>query len=156
MTAVATQAARALVVVAAVALVADALLGGLAGAVSSVGGGPAAPWWVNGHVVERSRWVVFALLLVATARWILPDEPAAMAARPGAAWRTVGIATLVVPLLWMAALWIVQATIFTVADRWDIDGQAYLSADYYRRVLAGYAPWLLGGAAAIVLSRHAG
>ena len=59
-----------------------------------------------------------------------------------------------VPLLWLAAFWLVQATIFTVFDRWDIDGQAYLSTDYYRRVFAGYAPWLLGGIACLVASRH--
>jgi hypothetical protein len=65
------------------------------------------------------------------------------------------MAALVVPLLWTLALWIVQAAIFTAADRWDVDGQVFLSADYYRRLLAGYAPWLLAGAAALVLSRHA-
>ncbi len=59
-----------------------------------------------------------------------------------------------IPLLWLAAFWLVQATIFTVFDRWEIDGQAYLAADYYRRVFAGYAPWLLGGIACLVASRH--
>lgn len=155
MTAFASSAARALLVVTVVALAADALLGGLTGAVSSVSGGPLAPWWVTGHVVERSRWVVFALLLAAAARRIVPADAADGDARATAAWRAVGVAALVVPLLWVAALWIVQAAIFTAADRWDLDGQIYLSADYYRRVLAGYAPWLLAGAAAIVLSRHA-
>lgn len=156
MTVFAASAARALVVVTVVALAADALLGGLTGAVSSVGGGPSAPWWVTGHVVERSRWVVFALLLAASAVRLFGAGLADNAPRATAAWRAVGVAALVVPLLWVAALWIVHATIFTVADRWDIDGQVYLSADYYRRVLANYAPWLLAGAAALVLGRHAG
>lgn len=156
MTAYAAGAARALVVVTAVALAADALLGLLTGAVSSVAGGPAAPWWVTGHVVERGRWVVFALLLAGSARPIVAGDAGEGAARTDAAWRAVGRAAMVVPLLWIAALWIVQAGIFTAADRWDIDGQVFVSADYYRRLLAGYAPWLLAGAAARVLSRHAG
>lgn len=156
MTSFAASAARALVVVTLVALAADALLGGLTGAVSSVGGAPSAPWWVTGHVVERSRWAVFALLLAGSARLMLPADVPDGVARVTAAWRAVGIGALVVPLLWIAALWIVQVVIFTAADRWDIDGQVFRSADYYRRVLAGYAPWLLAGATAIVLSRHAG
>jgi len=145
---------RALLAVVAVALVADALLGALTGALSSIGGGPSAPWWVNGHVVERSRWVVFALLVTGLAggpMGSLADAPAT----PASAWRLVGALALVVPLLWIVALWIVQASLFTVAGRWDVDGLFFLSADYYRRVFADYAPWLLGGSAALVLSRHA-
>lgn len=145
----------ALLAVVAVALVADALLGALTGAVSSVGGGPSAPWWINGHVVERSRWVVFALLLAGLVR----VGPVADLAHPfdtaGASWRLAGVLAISVPLLWIVALWLVQAAIFTAAGRWDIDGQVFFSADYYRRVFADYAPWLLGGSAALVLSRHA-
>lgn len=146
---------RALLAVVAVALVADALLGALTGAVSSVGGGPSAPWWVNGHLVERSRWVVFVLLLWGLVRVGPVAELASPLDRAGAAWKLVGVLAITVPLLWMLALWLVQAALFTAAGRWDIDGQVFFSADYYRRVLAGYAPWLLGGAAALVLSRHA-
>lgn len=148
-------AVRALAAVAAVTLVADALLGLVTGAVSSVGGGPSAPWWVAGHVLERSRWVVFALLLMALARGSAMRERLEAFTTPAGAWRLVGVLALVVPLAWMAASWIVQAVLFTVADRWDIDGQVLLSAGYYRQLFAGYAPWLLGGAASLVLSRHA-
>ncbi len=154
MHAFAVSAARALVATLVVALLADALLGVLTGAVSSVGGDPGAPWWITGHVVERARWVVFGLLLLAVARATplrtLVDGPITTAA----AWRLVGGLAVAVPLLWLAAFWLVQATIFTVFDRWEIDGQAYLAADYYRRVFAGYAPWLLGGIACLVASRH--
>lgn len=146
---------RALLAVAVVALVADALLGLVTGAVSSVGGGPSAPWWVAGHVLERSRWVVFALLLMALARGSAMRERLEAFTTPAGAWRLVGVLALVVPIAWMAASWIVQAVLFTVADRWDIDGQVLLSAGYYRQLFAGYAPWLLGGAASLVLSRHA-
>lgn len=154
MHAFAVSAARALVATLVVVLMADALLGALTGAVSSVGGGPGAPWWITGHLVERARWVVFGLLLLAVARATplrtLVDIPLTTAA----AWRLVGGLAITVPLLWLASFWLVQATIFTVFDRWDIDGQAYLTTDYYRRVFAGYAPWLLGGIAGLVASRH--
>lgn len=147
------SAARAFVVTTLVALAADALLGALTELVGAVAGGPSPPWWVAGHVVERSRWVMFALLLAGSARAVGPESRDLVVPGP-AAWRLVGRLALVVPLLWLVALWIVQAILFTVAGRWDIDGQVYLSADYYRRVFAGYVPWLLGGAAALVGSRH--
>lgn len=146
---------RALVAVAVVALVADALLGLVTGAVSSVGGGPSAPWWVAGHVLERSRWVVFALLLVALVRRPAMRDRLEGLSTSAAAWRLAGGLALVVPLLWTLASWVVQAVLFTVADRWDVDGQVFFSAGYYRQLFAGYAPWLLGGAASLVLSRHA-
>lgn len=149
-----SSAGRALLVATLVALIADALLGALTGAVSSVGGGPSAPWWVAGHLVERSRWVVFALLVTGAAR-LGSVADLLDTLRPAAAWRLVGVAAVAVPLLWTLSLWIVQAVLFTAADRWDIDGRLFLSADYYRRVLAGYAPWLLGGVACVVLGRHA-
>ncbi|MFN7977581.1 MAG: hypothetical protein U0P30_05550 [Vicinamibacterales bacterium] len=154
MRAFAISAARALVATLVVVLVVDALIGVFTGALSTVGGGPDAPWWLTGHLVERTRWVVFGLLLVAAARVgplvALLDAPPSAAA----AWRLVGALAVAVPLLWLAAFWVVQATIFTAFDRWDVDGQVYLAADYYRRVVAGYAPWLLGGVACLMASRH--
>lgn len=150
----AISAARALVATLIVVLVADASIGALTGALSAAGGGPGAPWWATGHLLERSRWAVFGLLVLGAAR-VAPvvlqlDRPPTSAA----AWRMVGALAIAVPLLWLAALWIMQATIFTVFHRWDVDGQAYLAADYYRRVAAGYAPWLAGGIACLLASRH--
>lgn len=154
MRAFATGAARALVAVLFVALVADGLLGLLTGAVASMGGGSEAPWWITGHVAERARWLAFGLLVLGALRVppLAPrlDPPPTAAA----AWRLVGVLAVTVPLLWLAALWIVQAALFTAFDRWDVDGQAYLAGDYYRRVVAGYAPWLLAGVACLVASRH--
>lgn len=146
---------RALLAVVVVALVADLLLGLVTGAVSSVGGGPSAPWWVAGHVLERSRWVVFVLLLVAMVRAPAIRDRLDGLTTAAAAWRLAGLLALVVPLLWTVAAWAVQAVLFTVADRWDVDGQVFFSAGYYRQLFAGYAPWLLGGAAGLVMSRHA-
>ena len=148
------SAARALVAVLVVALVADGLLGLLTGAASSMGGGSEAPWWITGHVAERTRWLVFGLLLLGALR--VPPLASRLDAplTPPAAWRLVGVLAMTVPLLWLAALWIVQAALFTAFDRWDVDGQAYLAGDYYRRVAVGYAPWLLAGAACLTGSRH--
>jgi len=147
------NAARAFVAITVVALLADALLGFIISGLGALGGPPGAPWWVSGHVPERSRWVVFALLLVAVAR--SPLLAAVVTPLPAAtAWRAAGRLAILVPLLWIVALWLVQATLFTVAGRWDIDGRTFLEPDYYRRLFAGYTPWLLGGAAALVASRH--
>ncbi|MEP7117408.1 MAG: hypothetical protein ABI880_07495 [Acidobacteriota bacterium] len=148
------SAGRALLAVVVVALTVDALLGGLNGALSGFLGAPAGPWWMTGHVLERSRWVVFVLLFNASARWWLGSEALDASLPAPAVWRLVGTLAILVPLVWIVAQWLVLATLFTVAGRWDIDGLTYLSVDYYRRVFAGYAPWLLGGAAALVGSRH--
>lgn len=154
MRAFAISAARALVATLLLVLVVDALIGVFTGALSTVGGGPDAPWWITGHLVERTRWLVFGLLALAAVRTgpaaTLLDAPLS----PAAAWRVVGALAIAVPLLWLAAFWVVQATIFTAFDRWDVDGQVYLAADYYRRVVAGYAPWLLAGVACLMASRH--
>lgn len=148
----AASAARAFVAVAVVALVADALLGALTGALA-VNGGPVAPWWDAGHVLERTRWVVFAAVLAASAR-ALAATGSTVETRAGDAWHVVGVAAMLLPLLWLVASWIVQAAILTAAGRWGIDGQAFLAASYYRGVVADYAPWLLGGAAAVAAERH--
>jgi uncharacterized membrane protein len=129
----------------------DAALATLSGLVAVTGAGDGTPWWVAAHLVERGRWVVVAALLVAVAgRIASPEEPASRAA----IWRVVGGAVATAPLLWIAATWIVQATLFTLAGRWEVDGQVFLAAGYYQSVLRGYAPWLLAGAATIAVSRH--
>lgn len=148
------SAARALVAVTVVALVADAILGTLTASLGALSGGGGAPWWVVGRVPERSRWVVFAVLLLPVVRAVASGAATGSRLSAGVVWQIVGRLSIVLPLLWIIALWIVQATIFTAAGRWDVDGQIYLSGDYYRRLFAGYAPWLLAGAAALVGSRH--
>lgn len=148
------NAARALIAVTAVALVADASLGALTASLGALGSTSGGPWWVAGHLPERGRWLVLALLLVPLARRLSAGEPAPWALSNAAVWQLVARLALLLPLVWIVALWIVQAALFTVAGRWDIDGQIFLSGDYYRRIFAGYAPWLLGGTAALVGSRH--
>ena len=144
-------AARAFLLATLTALVVDAVLATLTGLVAVAGAGDGTPWWVAAHLVERGRWVVVAVLLVAVAgRVASPEEPPGRAA----VWRWVGMAVVTAPLLWIAATWIVQATLFTLAGRWEVDGQVFLAAGYYQSLLRGYAPWLLAGATTIAVSRH--
>lgn len=124
--------------------------------VSSSGGG--APWWMTAHLIQRGRWVVFALLLL----WLAPrlfdadgDEPAAMsAASPAEAWRKVAIAVVSVPLLWIAATWVVSAVRFTLLGTWDTDGRVFLSPEYYRGLGLDLAPWAMAAAVLLAMRRH--
>jgi hypothetical protein len=70
------------------------------------------------------------------------------------AWRTVGVAVIALPLLWILATWIVSAVRFTALGSWSTDGLAFLSAGYYRALILGYAPWLAGGAVVLGVRRH--
>ena len=144
---------RAFLLATVVSLATDALLAALTSGLSVVRPSAGVPWWVDAHLVERGRWVVMAMLLVVVGRRLASSTPAAAAAT-AAVWRLVGGAVIAIPLLWIVAAWIVQATVFTVAGRWDIDGQIYLAPDYYRRLFTGYVPWLAGGVATIAMSRH--
>ena len=103
----------------AAALVVDAVLAGFTGALE-VTPASGAPWWVSAHLVEHSRWVVLALLGLVVGRRL--ERPRADTA---AVWRVVGMLVIAVPVAWFAAGWIVQAVLFTVAGRWDVDGRAY-------------------------------
>ena len=133
----------------AAALVVDAVLAGFTAALAVTPASAAPPWWVSAHLVERSRWIVLALLGCSSDGG---SSGRALTRRPCGG--SSGCAVIAVPVAWFAAGWIVQAVLFTVAGRWDVDGRAYLAADYYRRLLTSYLPWLLGGAATLAASRH--
>ena len=138
------------------ALVADAALqlGLQAVRVSQFGGG--APWWVTAHLVERGRWVVLALVLW----WFAPylgdgDRETGLAPDEASeAWRQVAVAVIAVPLLWIAATWVVTAARFTLLASWDTDGRVFVSPDYYRGLLLDLAPWMMGAATVFTLRRH--
>lgn len=138
-----------MLVAAIAALAADALLAAVTGLAGVAGRGAGPPWWVAAHVVERSRWVVVALLLMGLGTWSAGGE----GDRAGV-WRAVAIAVIVGPLLWTLAAWIVQAGLFTLAGRWDVDGRMFLSAELYRRALVDYVPWLLGGVTTRAIAGH--
>ena len=150
---IARAAPRAFLLAMVISLVTDALLAALTSGLRVAQASAGAPWWVDGHLVARSRWVVLAVLLVIVGRRLTPTAATAPG-RGGAVWRFVGAAVIAIPILWIAAAWIVQATVFTVAGRWDIDGRLFISPEYYRRLLVAYVPWLAGGVAAIAMSRH--
>ena len=146
-------AARAFLLAMLTALAVDAVLATLTGLVTITSASDGTPWWVAAHLVDRGRWVVVAGLLVAIGGRLtaldVPGQPSS-----AAVWRFVGIAVVTAPLLWIMATWVVQATLFTLARRWDVDGHMFLAAGYYQRLLVGYAPWLLAGATTIAASRH--
>ena len=123
--------------------------------VSAYGGG--APWWITAHLVERGRWVVLAALM-----WWIAKRfgSAAEGAVPlGAesrrtAWRDVAIAVAAVPLLWIAATWVVTALRFTLLGSWTSDGRVFVSPDYYRGLLLDLTPWLMASATLWVVRPH--
>ena len=145
-----TAAAAALVVDAGLQLALDAV------AVSAYGGG--APWWITAHLIERGRWVVFAVLVWCLAPRVLSredvmDEP--RASRDAAeAWRQTGVAVMTIPLLWVLATWMVSAVRFTLLGSWSTDGLVFLSSGYYRGLLVDYAPWLMAGVTVLGVRRH--
>jgi hypothetical protein len=148
--------AAAFVIATSAALVVDAALqlGLDAVHVSQFGGG--VPWWVTAHLVERGRWVVLALLLW----WLTPRlvadsaESGSLSTTPSEAWRRVAVTVFAVPLLWIAATWIVSAGRFTLLGSWDTDGRVFLSGDYYRGVLLELAPWGMAAALVSAARRH--
>lgn len=119
--------------------------------------GGAAPWWVTAELIDRGRWVVFAGLLWLLAPHLLRGWREAAPAGEGEqadAWRRVSMLVWTLPLLWVAATWLVSAARFTALGSWDTEGLAFVSADYYRALLLDYAPWLMGGAVVRVMGRH--
>lgn len=126
-------------------------------AVGSYGGG--APWWVTAEVIERGRWVVFAVLLRMAGPRLLASSASSLASPEGddersAAWQRVGLLVLILPLLWIAATWVVSAVRFTALDSWGTEGLAFRSTDYYQALLLDYAPWLIGGSVVKGVGRH--
>ena len=139
-----------------VALVVDAVmqLATEAIRVSPYGGG--APWWVTAHLIERGRWVLFALIVRVLEPWLTRNGPPPAAAElPAAeAWRQVAIAIVAVPLAWIVATWLVSAMRFTLLGSWDFDGRVFLSFDYYRGLATGLVPWVMAAAALMAARRH--
>jgi hypothetical protein len=122
--------------------------------VSAYGGG--APWWVTAHLIERGRWVMLALLL-----WWLAPRLCAVETKGhdearwrSDAWQQVAVAVIAVPLLWIAATWIVSAMRFTLLGSWATDGRVFASPDYYRGLLLDLAPWLMAAAVVSTVRRH--
>jgi hypothetical protein len=149
------------------ALVADAALQLALSGVSVSRYGSGAPWWITAHVVERGRWVAFAVLLWWVAPWVVrPAADRTTLATPSPqsadtsdrerpdAWRHVGVSAITVPLLWVAATWMVSVVRFTLLGSWSTDGRVFVSSDYYRAILVDYAPWLMAGLSVLAARRH--
>jgi len=127
----------------------------------------AAPWWVNARVVERSVWVVAAMLTWWTVPWLAasvaatlertsapdPVDPPPPLSRQ-AAHRIVGASMIVVPILWFFATLIAFAVNVTLRGHWAADGARLLEPYVYSEAVLSNAPWLLAGATLIGLARH--
>jgi hypothetical protein len=148
--------AGAFVVATVAALVIDAALQLAIDAVrvSAYGGG--APWWITAHIVERGRWVVMAALMWGIAPRLGSAEHAVPlgAESRRAAWRDVAVAVAAVPLLWIAATWVVTALRFTLLGSWASDGRVFVSPDYYRGLLLDLTPWLMASATLWIVRPH--
>jgi hypothetical protein len=127
----------------------------------------AAPWWVNAQVLERSVWVITALLVWWVAPWLglavpmLKPASSALSAddvsKPLSrrdANRFVGGAMIVVPVLWFFATLIAFALRVTVRGEWRGEGARLLAPYVYSEAVLTNAPWLLAGATLMVLARH--
>ncbi|MDH4066488.1 MAG: hypothetical protein OEW19_18960, partial [Acidobacteriota bacterium] len=142
------------------ALVVDAVLQLALDAVRVSSYSGVAPWWVTANLVARGRWVVLAALLWRVGPRVIPSSAGETADLPGAtdarveAWRQVGIAVIVLPLLWALATWMVTALRFTLLASWATDGRVFLSPDYYRGILVDYVPWLLAGMVVLGARKH--
>lgn len=146
--------ANAFLVATIVALVVDAVMQVATDAirVSPYGGG--APWWVTAHLIERGRWVVFALIVRALEPRVTGNGDPPAQAPAAEAWRQVAIAVVAVPLIWIVATWIASAVRFTLLGSWAFDGRVFLSFDYYRGLATDLVPWLMAAAALMAARRH--
>ena len=141
-----------------VALLVDAALQNALEVVRSPGVASMTPWWVIGHVFERSVWLGMALLVWLLAPRLAPDgstSPVDRVVTRAAAADAVGRAMIVVPILWALATWLVLALKLTIEGTWDGDGRTLLSGYYYYNVLMAYVPWAAGGITLLSLRRHA-
>ncbi|MBA3271373.1 MAG: hypothetical protein H0T71_12770 [Acidobacteria bacterium] len=118
----------------------------------------AAPRWVNAHVAQRSVGVVAALLLWSIAPSLASALPQptdqVRLLSPAAASHFVGVAMMVLPVVWFGATWIVFAARVTVQKEWTLEGRRFLEPYFYSDVVLAHAPWLLAGAAMIGLASH--
>ena len=150
--------AMALGVGALAALFVDAALQNALAAVRSPGAPTMTPWWMIGRVMERSPWIVTALLVwlwapllsrAASNAW-----PADHVVDRSAALDVVGRAMVAAPLLWLVATWLVWAAKMTLVGSWSSEGRVFIAGYYYYNVLLAYTPWAAGGITLLALRRH--
>lgn len=151
--------ARALGAGAVAALVIDVLLRNALTAAQSPGASSMTPWWDVGRVLERSVWVVVAILLYSFAGMMARAAgriwPPGHVVSRAAAFDLVARLMIAAPLFWVIASSLVLAGKITLAGTWDIDGQMFASSAFYSNVALGYLPWIGGGMILLALSRHA-
>ncbi len=122
------------------ALLFDAVLQLLAGAIRVTGG--VRPLWYAG-VAEHSVWIALGLILWLAApllgEWIDDVVPGAQVSRR-TVWELVGLGLLALPPCYLLAQWIVIATQFSISGTWHAAGGTFLSSAYYGAVLLSITP----------------
>jgi hypothetical protein len=151
--------ASALAIGATAALVLDVILGNALAAAQSPGVSSMTPWWIVGHVAERSVWIAAACLLWVSAPLTAPIAarlwPADFVVTRAAALDALGRLMIATPLLWLSATLLILALRISLAGNWELDGAMFTSAAFYNSVLLGYLPWAGGGIVLLTLGRHA-
>ena len=141
------------------ALVIDVVLRNALTAAQSPGASSMTPWWDVGRVLERSVWVVVAILLYAfagmMARAAVRMWPPGHVVTRAAAFDLVARLMIAAPLFWVIATSLVLAGRITLAGTWDVDGQMFASSSFSNNVALSYLPWIGGGVILLALSRHA-
>ena len=140
------------------ALLIDVALQNALAAAQSPGVPSITPWWVIGHVMERSMWIAAALLVWLLAPRIHGVAPQVFATElvvgRSAALDVVGGAMIGVPLVWLGATWLVWIVKITLLGSWGSEGRVFMMGYYYYNVLLAYAPWAGGGVTLLALRRH--
>jgi hypothetical protein len=137
-----------------IALVTDALLQFLTGAIR-ITGGMTPPWY--GRIAENSVWIALGLVLWLAAPllgdWIDHAAPNSHLPRR-TVWELVGLGMLTLPLGHVLGQWIVLAMQLTVAGAWQSEGRIFLSGAHYGAVLLSITPWMAGGAILRGVAHH--
>jgi hypothetical protein len=137
-----------------IALVVDALLQFLTGAIR-ITGGMTPPGYAR--IAENSVWIALGLVLWLAApllgEWVDQVVPNARLPKR-TVWDLVGIGLLTLPLGHILGQWIVLAMQLTVAGTWGSEGGIFLSSAYYGVVLLSITPWMAAGAIVRAWAHH--
>jgi hypothetical protein len=62
---------------------------------------------------------------------------------------------IAIPVVWAVASLSLRVLTITVNGDWPFEGRMFLTAYFYSSLVLSYAPWAMGGATLLALTRHA-